>query len=142
MSDRFSDDNDKQHEQTSEFNIECEIIPHEFKNETNAFLVPSSFMFVVLNVSTDMPLVFGKLSVPEMKKPEAEKTTSCKIPAINNGYVVENIQNETLLPVDPVWDREEVRAMCEDGYHLDHDPTITCTIRGWDSDFPKCISNI
>ena len=122
--------------------MECEIIPHEFKNETNAFLVPSSFMFVVLNVSNDMPLVFGKLSVPEMKEPEAEEITTCKVPYTEHGYVVDILFNDILSHEEDFPDSERVKVMCEDGYHLNHNITMTCTKRGWDSDFPKCISNI
>ena len=121
--------------------MECQIIPNIFKNNTNVFKVPSSFMFVVLKVSTGMPILIGKLGVPEMKEREAEEPKFCKIPYIKNGYVVDMLFDDTLSLGENFPDEEtKVKVVCEDGFYLDHDPIITCTKRGWSNDFPKCHS--
>ena len=133
-------------EQTAEINFNCKSeMDSDSTKEKNAFELDSPFFFMVLDIKTEIPLLIGKLSNPNEGTTFPGKQGFCKIPHVENGFVIDNLFYDQLLPRDLVDVESQVYVQCNPGYDLqtfERYSVRTCNSQGWDDEFPKCKSNI
>ena len=132
-------------EQTTEINFHCKTEEGTNPMLKIVFELDSPFLYIVLDIKTEIPLLIGKLSNPNEGTTFPGKQGSCKIPHLENGFVFDNLFYEQLLPRDLVEVLTEVKIECNSGYDLqtfERYSVRTCNSWGWDGEFPKCKSNI
>ena len=131
--------------QTTAININCkEVEPISSKNRYNGFILNSQFVYIVYDNKNHIPLLIGKLSDPENAKPMKGLQTSCELPVVENGYIMEDVFDEDISSTQFVDVETRVYVKCHDNYDLQSEErthTRTCKSDGWDGDFPKCKRN-
>ena len=123
-------------EQTTEINFHCKTEEGTSLMVNIPFELDSPFFYLVLDIKTNVPLLIGKLSNPK---------SFCKIPHVVNGFVIDHFFGEMLLAKDLVDVKTKVQVVCNPGYDLqnfERNTFKTCNSQGWNSEFPKCKSNI
>lgn len=111
-------------------------------DEQNGFDLVSQFIFIVAEVETKIPLLIGKFK--DTQTTHERKYHFCKIPDLENGYIVDLSFGETFEINEEVSVEDSVNVKCHPGYVLNYsgNAPFYCRQWGWDDIFPKCISNI
>lgn len=137
--------------QTTVINMNCKkvqsskSIRYEYHGyENDGFKLDSPFVYIVFDAVTELPLLIGKFSDPDLAKDGAfGKEKYCKTPDVENGFIQDDIFQEKILPRELVDEDTPVGVICNSGYSLemtDFEPMI-CKSWGWNAEFPKCKSN-
>lgn len=137
--------------QTTSIDMDCDskienyYSCNELLKEAEGFVLDSQFIFIVFQNNTKTPLLIGKITDPYQAKPIPGKQTTCKIPNVENGFVVDSVLDEKIQSGSTVEvDVTQVLVKCNAGYDLqilERTQDRACTSYGWDGVFPKCQSN-
>ena len=133
--------------QTTAININCKKNePDSLIVEENGFELDSQFFYIVFEGKSQIPLLIGKLTDPDMAKPSPGKQSSCEIPDVENGFVEDTIFGQKFSSGDMVSVDTKVLVKCNTGFdlqNLERNQPRNCKSYGWDVElFPKCQSNI
>lgn len=102
----------------------------------------SQFIFIVAEVETKIPLLIGKFT--DTQTTHERKDYFCKLPDLENGYVVDGSSGDKFEINEDVSVDDSVNVKCHPGYVLNYsgDEPFYCRQWGCDEIFPKCISII
>ena len=131
--------------QTTAINTNCiKVEPTSSINENNGFILDSQFVYIVYGNKNHIPLLIGKLSDPKSAKPLKGLQTSCELPVVENGYIIEDLFQGNITSTETVEVETQVYVKCHANYDMQSEERThirTCKSDGWDGDFPKCKRN-